>query len=174
MKKVITIVMMMCIMLCGCDKADTPATKAPDSTTTTPTKEPTQEPTKEQSTPEPTKEETANDTTPTISAEELIDEINAEISESQAKTTLLNYDSMVSAANIALCTPSVIDELSKLGTGHIVMSPDGIVFDNIGTEMQKELQNILGDLSDMKFYQECSIRIDSPGIITRETPPAGK
>ena len=171
MKKVITIVMIMCIMLCGCDKTDTPTAKAPDSTTTTPTKEPTQEPTKEQSTPEPTKEETSNDTTPTISAEELIEEINAEIDESQMNTTIANYDSMYIAANIALANPDVLDETFKLGDGYIKMSPDGITFENISPALQNEIANFLGDLSELKFYQKCSIKINANATTTREQQP---
>lgn len=153
MKKLIVILMIICIFS-GCSKEE-PHTPEP-------TKEPTTEPAKEAT--ESTK----------ISDDELIKAIYDEIDETQKSITNNNYDSMTSAANLSLADESVINELAQLGGGHIKMGPDGIVFDNIGPEMQKSLENILGNLSDLKFYQECTIRVNSDRTITREQVPGAK
>ena len=159
MKKLIVLLMAVCLVFCGCSKEE-PKTAAP-----------TTEPTQEATTTEPAKEAKITEAaTPTISDDELLKEIYDEIDDAKIATTQNNYDAMVSATNIALADESVLKEVAQLGDGYIDMGPDGIKFDNIGPEMQKAIENTLGNLSDLKFYQKCSIKVGGNGVVYRESP----
>lgn len=153
MKKLFLLLMIMCLALCGCSKEE------PQTAPTTPTSEPTKEATPTES------------VAPTMTDDELLKEIYDEIDDTHKSITKTNYETMVSATNISLTYESVLKELSNSGDGFIKMGPEGIEFDNIGPEMQKALENILGSLSDMKFYQECTIKVSSNGVVSQEQKP---
>ena len=176
MKKVITIVMIICIMLCGCSKSE-PQTTPTTAPTSEPTKEPTQAPTETPTTaPTETPTETPAEPTQEPSDAELICELCMEKPAEyiykdhllcydcyfialKNETDVENYKALVECCNIAATYEDVIKELSSMGTARIFIGADGVSFENAGANLVLRMQGVLPDLLTMTTAQDCEVQM---------------
>lgn len=150
MKKVISIVLMICIMLCGCSNEEpkTPdVPKTTDAPTTEPTKEPTQEPT--QAPTDSITETPSDDGTGFEDVDKLLSEINNEIDASKKETDKANYDTLVSYIQIALTDSRIYEEPTSELNGYIRINNEGLAFLYISDNVANVILETIG--SDRKY-----------------------
>lgn len=178
MKKVITILIIICIMLCGCSKSE-PQTTPTTAPTSEPTKEPTQAPTV------PT--EKSNESGLTIICEfcnespaEYVYKDHALCYEDymlalRNETDIQNYNAIIESANIAGTYEDVITELASMGPAQIYIDQSGVQLKNSGANLLIALESCIPDLMDITIAQKCEIQVEfvaGVGVkVTKTKPP---
>lgn len=173
MKKLFLLLMIMCLVLCGCSKEETQPTP-----TSVPTLEPTQAPTE------------APAEKPDSSLKIICEFCNEEPAEYVYKdhclcfddymlalnneTDIQNYNALVEAANIAGTNEDVIMDLASMGPAQIIVNKDGVQLKNSGASLLIALESCLPDLKDMTIKQDCEIQVEfksGMGIFVTKTKP---
>lgn len=163
MKKIIVIVLISCIMLCGCSKEENspqqtaPATEQTKAPTAVPTKDPI--------------EAHVDDVLDDL--QELNDEIQSEIEITNLRTDVNTYDTLVSCLNMAMIEKEIVQELKDV-QAEVIINENGLQFKNISeataNAISKSIENIVGDISVLTTHKEYSVSIDKT-IIKRTNPP---
>lgn len=180
MKKVITILIIMCITLCACSKEESKTSDIPNES--------------EPQITEVAEEKIINTTCSvcgriTDCKEYVKRTLNFDIMDYLEKAYYLcdncydkvlanekecdNYNSLVSAANISLTYEEVMDYQKSNGDGLITIDPKGISYENICDQMKKTLKDCLGDdfetqITTSRIY---TIKITDWGGVVREKNP---
>lgn len=150
MKKLIVILMILTMVLCGCNKEET-------KTQSTPTAEPTKAPT---ATQEPTKAPTeAPDDEGNI--DKLLNEINEELDASRLENDKLTYQNLISWINIAFTDERIYSEKIDGLNGIVIISSDGIQFKDVPDVISIAIIDAIGESMDsMKTFGEYSVGIE--------------
>ena len=147
MKKLLTILLVICIMACGCGKEEPKATN--------------------NTTPVPTKETKQSADTPTSDPAQAVKEV---LDESRLNKDIETYDWLIASVQLALIEKDVFPILKDIH-GKIVVSPDGLSYTDLPADFTKALEKNLGDdISSMTTYGEYTIAIDA-GTVIRENAP---
>ena len=144
MKKVITILMIICIMLCGCSKEEpktsAPVTQAPATPTVAPTEVPA-------------------DPTPTTTIEELAAEVEAEVQEAHHQLDVETYAALCNMIMVNSTKEEALQDVDGMD-GIITIDPSGISFKDIPDSFMISLLNLLGDdFTGYKTYGEYTIKV---------------
>lgn len=166
MKKVITILMLMCITLCACSKEE------PKTETTTP--DVTETPVVEEHCEKCNKKAVLKEFKYGKQYFYVCDDCYTELDENI--TGCENYNAIVAAANIASTYEKVTDEVKELGDGYITIDKNGVTLENIGNETKKAMLNCLPDLMDFRSPSKGVVKISfskatSYIMVTREETP---
>ena len=152
MKKVITIVMIICIMICGCNKEEKKEieteteTKVEDEVKTVNMKcELCRKLTD-------CKEFEYNKKYYYL-CDECYDEVGASIAGCE------NFDAIVYACYVASTSENAIKEVLDMGDGYITIDEYGIKLENIGKETKKALLSCIPELMDLKSFSRGKIKI---------------
>lgn len=180
MKKMIILIMIICIMLCGCSNNE----PQPIDTTNVPTDTITTTPTESTTTVESETDQTSNksESECQICGEKTLcnvyskDKWNNDLGMYIKKTYYLcddcylkvlknetvcdNYNAIVEAANVACTNENVISEISKFGKTQIIINSDGVSLKNGGENLLKALQSAIPDLLNITTPEEYEIEID--------------
>lgn len=165
MKKAITIVMIICIMLCGCTQAENkPVSPTPSTNVPTTTETPTELILENANEAEPiVKKETScsvcnRQTTCTEiikkkynldlgmdieKAYYICDNCYDKVIENEKECN--DYESIVYALNIALTNEECVKSVTEKGNGLVKIDKNGVIYENIGEPIQKKLKEILGN-----------------------------
>ena len=193
MKKLLIILTLFSVMLCGCTQAEnkpvspTPSTNVP-TTTETPT-----EPILEDEDEEPIvrKETSCSLCDRQATCTEIIkknynldlgmyiekayyicDSCYGKVMENEKECN--DYDSVVSAINISLANEECVKSVKEKGNGSVKIDKNGVSFENIGDPIIKELKEILGEDFETKITtsKEAVIEItDWLGVVRKTEVP---
>lgn len=150
MKKLIVILMILTLVLCGCSKEEPKTQSTP---TAAPTAEPTKAPT---ATPEPTKVPDNED-----DLDKLLNEINEELDASRRENDKSIYNNLISWINIAFTDARIYSAPISNLNGIVIISRDGIQFKDVPDVISIAIIESIGDSMDsMKTFGEYSVGIE--------------
>jgi hypothetical protein len=187
MKKIIAILIIMCLMLCGCSKAEPQTVTAP---TSEPTKEPTQAPTEP---PTPTESITETPANAEQSSElqyacELCGSTkDLYVCETDKRSYILcdgcyldvirsdtdckDFQNVFEVIELSFADAEVYEENKSLGTAYIKVTESGLSYENVGEKLQEKIAYYI-ELVGIKTYprQECLISITDGRLTAEKTP----
>ena len=143
MKKLIALLMVICIMACGCGKEET----------------------KNTTTPAPTAETKASD-----DMEKLEEEIDEQVKASRVKLDLETYDAMIAALQLGLTDKKAYAAMKDVEEAYIDITPDGVKLTNIDDALLDAILMFNPDFMDNTMHDDYRIKI-SKMTITREKAP---
>lgn len=152
MKKLIALLIVICIIACGCGKEET----------------------KNTTTPAPTEEVKTSSTT-SNDKENTVEEVEEWVASSRYKRDLEVYDCLISTIQVALIGKGVLETMKDVPTAYFDIDSTGVTVTNVSQELQDELTMIDSDWkqSYMKL-DPCRITLVGDGSIVtikREVEP---
>lgn len=183
MKKVITIVMIICIMLCGCSKSE-PQTTPTTAPTSEPTKEPTQAPTTAPT--ETPAKETDIEYHCQICGVSSLEKPLSVCTKGSAKYILCDdcyldvvksdtdckiFQNIFDIVEISFADAKVFEENKTLGTAYIKIKESGIIYENAGENLQEKVNAYLESMGVTEYpHQECLISITDGNLKAEKKP----